>query len=67
MAKPGSEVVSLEVVRSARRPERRIFRCIACGSYSFKIIEEDGEDSLACANCEAWIYEFDVVKNRPID
>jgi len=60
-------VISLAAVKSARQPKRRIFYCIACGSYAFKIIEADGEDSLACANCEAWIYEFNLVRTNPID
>jgi transcription elongation factor Elf1 len=62
-----SVVVSLEARRSGRYPNRRIFRCLACGSYTFKIVEEDGTDFISCANCEGWINEFDVAKNRPID
>ena len=64
-------VVSLAAERSARRsrdggPPVWIFRCLACGCYSFKLIEIDGEDNIACANCEAWIVEFDLRKNREI-
>jgi transcription elongation factor Elf1 len=57
-------VISLEAHKSAREPLRRIFRCIACDSYQFKLIEVDGEDHISCANCEAWINEFNLVRTR---
>jgi len=65
------KVVSLAAVKSQRRSDEtnnvRLFRCIFCDCYSFKIIEFRGELSLACANCEEWIHEFDVIANRPVD
>lgn len=65
------EVISLAAVKSARRSDEtnnvRIFRCIACDCYSFKVIEIRGESCLACANCETWIQEFDLVLTRAID
>jgi transcription elongation factor Elf1 len=62
-----SDVISLAAHRSAREPERRIFHCVACGSYAFKIIEIAGEDHIGCANCEAWISEFAITKTREIE
>jgi hypothetical protein len=59
-----SQVISLAAVRSQRRPEVRIFCCVECRSYSFKIVELDGEDWLACANCENWIQEFKLIRTR---
>jgi len=58
------KIVSLEAWRSARDPERRIFRCTACGSSAFKVIEIDGEHHLGCANCEAWIDDFSLSRMR---
>jgi transcription elongation factor Elf1 len=61
-------VVTLAAVKSQRQPERRIFRCIACGSFTFKVIEQDGDDLiLSCANCEGWITDFAITKTRPIE
>jgi transcription elongation factor Elf1 len=57
-----AEVISLGAKKSAREEERRIFYCLACGSYSFKVVESKGEDWLACANCECWIIEFSLTR-----
>lgn len=59
-----SDVVNLKAWKSEREPDRRVFSCVACGSFAFKVIEIDGEDHLGCANCEAWINEFDLVRTE---
>jgi len=59
-----ADVISLQGRKSAREEQRRIYNCIACKSYSFKIIESKGEDWLACANCEEWIQEFKLTRTR---
>jgi transcription elongation factor Elf1 len=61
------EVITLTQIQSPRDPLRRIYRCIHCSSFNFKIIEIDGEDHLGCANCETWINEFQVTKNTEIE
>lgn len=58
------DVITLSKRQSARDPERRIFSCISCGSASFKILEVDGDDHIACANCEDWIHDFELVRTR---
>ena len=66
-----SEPVSLAAIRSQRRSDEtnhiHLFSCTACHCYSFKIIELAGTIQLACANCEAWIREFDLVPTRALD
>lgn len=61
------EVISLAKHQSPREPLRRLFKCVACDSYHFKLIEIDGDDHIACAHCEAWITEFELVKLREIE
>jgi hypothetical protein len=58
------DIITLLPRRSQREPTRRIFSCIGCGGYSFKLLEIDGADHIACANCETWIREFELVRTR---